>query len=94
MKVKFIKTAIAMSICLMLLLVACDAMSTRTCNLAAQDYVRKNLKKNVLSSEYNGYYSVIVTTDSIVYWVESDDMTYPYVTEVKTIADFRVKKSN
>lgn len=74
---------------LLLVNISCDAFSERTCHLAAKEYVRNLGHEKIIAAEYEDYHSVIVTADSLVFWVSSCETKYPYVGKYKIIADFR-----
>ena len=66
------------------LLSSCDAMSERTCHLAAKEYAQQK-GYDIDTALYNGYHSLIITKDSTILWINSNDYSYPFVKDMEVL---------
>lgn len=88
MKTLKLKLGYALCILLTCVLVSCNGFSTRTCHLAAKEYVREQ-GYAIDTAMYYDYRSYIFTKDSTVIIVDSHrEFKYPYVNYMKVVRKY------
>jgi hypothetical protein len=74
-------------IVLWIFIVGCGGFSKSKCHIAALESIYSKGYK-IDTAFYNGWHTIVVTTDSCIWSIESRGLEYPYITDIKIIKNY------